>query len=197
MLTDAAHWAASCICKPNLHAVSHLFACSWRAGVLTLSAQPARATAVSAAPKTQMHVIKLDHQKFIDIQSERRCTMTLPPLTAEVSLYKSSGHYRSASSTRRTSGIVPNQVLPQAVTPRQACSEAVATICVVLAGTAFIGGQFACLAGCAAAALPTLEVGAIPCELLCAAMVAGGAAAGLAGCLTDGDRVCDRLYGRH
>ena len=116
VLADPAHWAASCICKPTLHAVSHVFACSWRAGVLTLSAQPARATAVSAAPKTQMHVIKLDHQKFIDIQSERRCTMTLPPLTAEVSLYKSSGHYRSASSTRRTSGIVPNQVLPQALT---------------------------------------------------------------------------------
>jgi hypothetical protein len=123
--------------------------------------------------------------------------MTLPPLTAEVSLYKSSGHYRSASSMRRTSGIVPNQVLPQALTRRQVCSEAVATICVVLAGSFFIAGEAACLAGCAAAALPTLEVGAIPCEILCAAMVAGGAAAGLAGCLTDGNRACDRLYGRH
>ena len=166
-----------------------------RANITSAAGAPNRS--VGCKRETQVRVVKLDHRKFGDVHPERRSTMTLPPLTAEVSLYKSSGHYRSASSTRRTSGIVQNQVLPQAVTPRQACSEAVATICVVLAGTAFIGGQLACLAGCAAAALPTLEVGAIPCELLCAAMVAGGAAAGLAGCLTDGNRACDRLYGRH
>ena len=162
-----------------------------------ISAASTRNRSVGCKPETQVRVVKLDHRKFGDVHPERRSTMTLPPLTAEVSLYKSSGHYRSASSTRRTSGIVPNQVLPQAVTPRQACSEAVATICVVLAGTFFIGGQLACAAGCAAAALPTLEVGLVPCEILCAAIVAGGAAEGLAGCLTDGNRACDRLYGRH
>jgi len=123
--------------------------------------------------------------------------MMLPPLTADASLYNSTAHYRSSWPAGTTSGIVQNQVLPQAVTPRQACSEAVATICVVLAGTFFIGGQLACAAGCAAAALPTLEVGLVPCEILCAAIVAGGAAEGLAGCLTDGNRACDRLYGRH
>ena len=166
-----------------------------RANITSAAGAPNRS--VGCKRETQVRVVKLDHRKFGDVHSERRSTMTLPPLTAEVSLYKSSGHYRSASSTRRTSGIVPNQVLPQAVTPRQACSEAVATICVVLAGSFFIAGEAACLAGCAAAALPTLEVGAIPCEVLCAAMVTGGAAAGLAGCLTGGNRVCDRLYGRH
>ena len=166
-----------------------------RANITSAAGAPNRS--VGCKRETQVRVVKLDHRKFGDVHSERRSTMTLPPLTAEVSLYKSSGHYRSASSTRRTSGIVPNQVLPQAVTPRQACSEAVATICVVLAGTFFIGGQLACAAGCAAAALPTLEVGLVPCEILCAAIVAGGAAEGLAGCLTDGNRACDRLYGRH
>ena len=122
--------------------------------------------------------------------------MMLPPLTADASLYRSMAHYRSSWPDGSTSGIAPSQVLPRALTPRQLCSEAVATICTVLAGTAFIGGELACLAGCAAAGLPTLEVGAIPCELLCGAMVAGAAASGLAGCLTDGNRVCDRLYGR-
>ena len=123
--------------------------------------------------------------------------MMLPPLTAEVSLYRSMAHYRSSWPASNTSGTVPSQVLPRALTPRQVCGAAVSTICGVLAGTAFIGGEAACLVGCGVVGLPTLEVGAIPCELLCAAMVAGGAAAGLAGCLTDGDRVCDRLYGRH
>ena len=166
-----------------------------RANITSAAGAPNRS--VGCKRESQVRVVKLDHRKFGDVHSERRSTMTLPPLTAEVSLYKSSGHYRSASSMRRTSGIVPNQVLPQALTRRQVCSEAVATICVVLAGSFFIAGEAACLAGCAAAALPTLEVGAIPCEILCAAMVAGGAAAGLAGCLTDGNRACDRLYGRH
>ena len=166
-----------------------------RANITSAAGAPNRS--VGCKRETQVRVVKLDHRKFGDVHPERRSTMTLPPLTAEVSLYKSSVHYRSASSMRRTSGIVPNQVLPQALTRRQVCSEAVATICVVLAGSFFIAGEAACLAGCAAAALPTLEVGAIPCEILCAAMVAGGAAAGLAGCLTDGNRACDRLYGRH
>ena len=106
VLADPAHWAASCICKPTLHAVSHIFACSWRAGALTLSAQPdTHNRSVGCKPEIQVRVVKLDHRKFGDVHPERRSTMTLPPLTAEVSLYKSSGHYRSASSMRRTSGI--------------------------------------------------------------------------------------------
>jgi hypothetical protein len=120
----------------------------------------------------------------------------LPPLTADASLYRSMAHYRSSWPAGTTSGIAPSQVLPRAVTPRQACGVAVSTICAVLAASFFIAGEAACAVGCAAAALPTLELGAIPCDLLCGAMVAGGAAAGLAGCLTDGNRVCDRLYGR-
>jgi len=123
--------------------------------------------------------------------------MMLPPLTADASLYNSTAHYRSSWPAGTTSGTVPSQVLPRAVTPRQACGVAVSAICTVLAASLFIGGQLACAAGCAAAALPTLEVGLVPCEILCAAIVAGGAAEGLAGCLTDGNRACDRLYGRH
>ena|SRR6516164_2274216 len=85
-----------------------------RANITSAAGAPNRS--VGCKRETQVRVVKLDHRKFGDVHSERRSTMTLPPLTAEVSLYKSSGHYRSASSTRRTSGIVPNQVLPQALT---------------------------------------------------------------------------------
>jgi len=35
--------------------------------------------------------------------------MTLPPLTAEVSLHNSSRHYRSSSPAGSTSGVVPTQ----------------------------------------------------------------------------------------
>jgi hypothetical protein len=33
--------------------------------------------------------------------------MMLPPLTADVSLYKSSGHYRSSGSAATTGGVMP------------------------------------------------------------------------------------------
>jgi hypothetical protein len=39
--------------------------------------------------------------------------MILPPLTADVSLYKSGGHYRSSAPAGRTNGIVLSRVLPQ------------------------------------------------------------------------------------
>ena len=51
VLADPAHWAQAVFVSPNLHAVSHLFACSWLAGALSLSAQPARPTAVSAGTR--------------------------------------------------------------------------------------------------------------------------------------------------
>ena len=34
--------------------------------------------------------------------------MILPPLTADFSLYKAGGHYRSSSPTGSTSGVVPS-----------------------------------------------------------------------------------------
>jgi hypothetical protein len=40
--------------------------------------------------------------------------MILPPVTAEVSLYKSAGHYRSSSPAGSARGVVPSQFgLPQ------------------------------------------------------------------------------------
>jgi hypothetical protein len=39
--------------------------------------------------------------------------MILPPLTAEISLYKSRGRYRCSWAADRTGGIVPSRVMPQ------------------------------------------------------------------------------------
>jgi hypothetical protein len=44
-----------------------------------------------------------------------KSTSFLPSLTAEVSLYKSSGHYRSAWPAGSTSGVVPTQLGPLSV----------------------------------------------------------------------------------
>ena len=50
--------------------------------------------------------------------------MILPPVTAEVSLYKSRGHYRSSWSAGSTSGIVPSWTARNIYVSETACDLA-------------------------------------------------------------------------
>jgi len=71
--------------------------------------------------------------------------MMLPPLTADVSLYRSMAHYRSSWPASNSSGIAPSQVLPpdafqpHALTNRQKCITLLTGICGALATGVAVG----------------------------------------------------------
>ena len=109
VLADPAHWAQAVFVSPNLHAVSHLFACSWLAGALSLSAQPARPTAVSAGTRNTDARDEARSPEAYRRSVRKEMHHDATPITAEDSLYKSSGHYRSSRPTSTISGVVPSQ----------------------------------------------------------------------------------------
>jgi hypothetical protein len=122
--------------------------------------------------------------------------MMLPPLTADVSLYRSMANYRSSWPAGNTSGIAPSQALapgafqPSAkMTNRQRCIFLGASLCTLIGSAGVLGALGSCAVACAASG-PLLPA----CDLICDGFVAEILFGTLA-CNDAVKKVCTNLFG--